>query len=315
MFGVVFFLFLLAWIFLFGVSSNRPGSFFNKGHNAVWLGHSWVGEEKSAEEIENLVKNLEENEIDTVFVHAGPFESDGSIPPETYKYAIDFVDRTKMLNEDIQYQAWLGQIRGVVDLDDPEVRHEMAKQSMILSGLVGFDGIHFDIEPVWDEDHAFIELLKESRELMLEEKIISVALAEFIPQSLIWMTENIYEFENYNSEVNYQNVAQYADQVVVMAYDTGIDRDWLYSWLVKEQTIWLSILLEGKELFVGIPAYDEMTEAFDPKVENIENGIKGIVAGLNNIRSNESNFAGVAIYPYWEIDEEEWQVYKDLWLK
>ncbi|MDA1060189.1 MAG: hypothetical protein O3B47_00145 [bacterium] len=313
--GVIFILFLAIWIFVIGFSSNRPGSFFNTGHNAVWLGHSWVGEEKTDEEIEALVKNLDQNEIDTVFVHSGPFEENGSIDPKTYEYAISFVDRVKAINPNISYQAWLGQIRGNVDLDNADVRHEIAKQSMILSGLVGFDGIHFDIEPVWDGDLAFIELLKESRGLMLEEKTISVALAEFIPQSLIWMTKNIHEFKNYNSEVNYLNVADYADQIVVMAYDTGIDRDWLYIWLVKEQTIWLSNLLDGKELFVGIPAYNEKTEAYDPEIENIENGLKGILAGLNNIRSNENNFAGVAIYPYWEIDDEEWQVYNMLWLR
>ena len=41
----------------------------------------------------------------------------------------------------------------------------------------------------------------------------------------------------------------------------------------------------------------------------------GVINGLNNIRSEEENFAGVAIYPYWEIDENEWAVYEKLWLK
>lgn len=306
---------LLIWIFVFGLSGGRPGSFFNKSHNAIWIAHDWVGMPKTDKEIRDLVNQLNDFEIDTVFVHAGPFDEDGSIDPETYKYAINFIDTAKKIDSDIKYQAWLGQVRNKIDLSDSEIRHEIAKQSLIFAGLIGFDGIHFDIEPVWDEDSDFIEVLKETREMIPEDKIISVALAEFIPQSLIWFTANVHKFENFNSEVNYLNVAVYADQIVVMAYDTGINTDWLYRWLVKEQTIWLSNLLDGKELFVGIPAYEDDKPGFNPEVENIENGLIGIISGLNNIRSSEENFSGVAIYPHWELDDTEWQIYKDLWLK
>ena len=140
-------------------------------------------------------------------------------------------------------------------------------------------------------------------------------MAEFIPNSVVWMTENIHKFKNYNTQVNYTNVAKYADQIVAMAYDTGIKKTWLYKWLVKEQTIWLTHLLNGKEVFIAIPAYDAATGDFDPTIENVQNGLEGIIAGLNNIRSDEKNFAGVAIYPYWKIDDNEWQTYNDLWLK
>lgn len=184
-----------------------------------------------------------------------------------------------------------------------------------MTRLVGFDGIHFDIEPVGDSDLDFINLLKETRETLPQGKIISVALAEFIPNSLIWLLTDFHGFENYNTQVNYSNVAKYSDQIVVMAYDTGIKHGWLYRWLVREQTTWLSALLDGKELFVAIPAYDQQKEDFDPAVENVENGVRGIIAGLNNMRSDEENFAGVAIYPYWEIDANEWKIYEDLWLK
>lgn len=304
---------IFVWIFVIGLSSHRPGSFFNNGHNAVWLGHEWVDENKSLREIQGLVDQLKSAEIDTVFVHTGPILEDGTIDPETYKYAINFIERAKKIEPKINYQAWLGQIRGKIDLGDENVRHNIAKQCLILSDLIGFDGIHFDIEPVWDEDEEFIELLKESREV-LKDKKISVALAEFIPGSLIWFTEKIHTFENVNSEVNYENVAQYADQVVVMVYDTGLSKEWVYRWLVKEQTIWVTNLLD-KEVFIGIPAYEEVKEGFNPDVENMENGLRGIVSGLNNMRSDEEVFAGVAIYPYWEIESDEWKIYEDLWLK
>lgn len=312
-FGIIFIVFVLMWALFIGFSSDQPGQFFNKYNNAVWIGHEWVGEEKSDAEIQALASDFGKHGIGTVFVHAGPFLEDGSIDPETYKYSVNFVEKAKSFDDKIRYQAWLGQIRSKIDLSKAEVRHNIAKQAFIMARLVGFDGVHFDIEPVWDGDEDFIQTLKEARELLTNEKKISVALAEFLPESFIWLTQAIHKFENYNTEVNYKNVAKYADQIVVMVYDTGFDRAWKYIWLVKEETIAVTALFKDKEVFIAIPAYEEVKTGFDPLVENIENGLVGIIKGLNNSRSKEENFAGVAIYPYWEIDDKEWNTFDKLW--
>lgn len=305
------------WYFFIGVSSNQPGSFYNRGNNAVWLDHNWVGEQKSEKEIAELVGSFKKHGIGTVFVHAGPLKSDGTIDPETYRYAIDFLDKSRKFGVGIKYEAWLGQVRGKIDLANEEIRHNVAKQALILSEFMDFDGIHFDIEPVWDGDEDFIKLLKETREMINPKKKISVALAEFIPKYFIFASRWIHEFENFNSEVNYENVAQYADEIVVMTYATGFKHEWLYKWLVKEQTIWVTNLIDTRRVFIGIPAYErsEHDPDFDEKIENIDGGLRGIISGLNNFRSNEENFEGVAIYPYWEIDDEEWKTYDELWLK
>jgi len=311
--GLIFAILCLVWIFVIGISFEKPGYHYNEGHNAVWIGHEWVGEDKSEQEIQQLVLKLKDHEIDTVFVHVGPINVDGTIDPETYKYSIDFIDIAKKFNKDIQYQAWLGQLRGKIDLSDTEVRNNIAKQCIALAQYVEFDGIHFDIEPVWDGDTDFIVLLKEVRELLPEEEKISVALAEYIPGSFVWFTDKIMDLENFNSEVNYKNVAKYADQVVVMVYDTGINNEWLYRWVVQEQTIRVTALLPDNEVFIAIPSYDEEKAGFNPQVENMKNGMQGIVDGMNNFRSNEDSFAGAAIYSFWETDDEEWAQYKNIW--
>lgn len=313
--AIIFTIVILVWTFLIGFSSNQPGRFFNKGHNAIWIGHEWVGENKTDQEIQSLINDLKKYQIDTVFVHVGPLNKEGTIDPKTYKYALNFIDRAKKIDNSIKYQAWLGQLRNKIDLSNPEIRHNIANLSLILADLAGFDGIHFDIEPVWDNDLDFIKLLEEVRNNISEDKVISVALPEFIPQSILWLTENIYSFENFNSEVNYTNVSKYADQIVAMIYDTGIDSEWFYRWFVNEQTIRITNLVEDKEVFIAIPSYADQKEGFNPKVENIENGLLGIIKGLNNFRSNEESFVGVAIYSYWEMDEKEWLTYEDLWLK
>ncbi|MBD3330494.1 hypothetical protein GF354_03105 [Candidatus Peregrinibacteria bacterium] len=313
--GLIIIFSIIVWIFVIGISADQPGSYYNSGHNAVWVGHEWVGEQKSDGEIQQFVRTLEDNRINTVFVHCGPFNNDGTVHHATYRYAFKFLESARKFNENIEYQAWLGQIRSEIDLEDELIQDNIVRQTKIFTDLAGFDGIHFDIEPVWDEDLAFIEVLRKTDEGLKDDKKISVALAEFIPSVFLWMTENIHEYRNYNTEVNYRNVAKYADQIVVMVYDTGINSKNLYEWIVKEQTIRVTSLFDDIEVFIGIPAYEDEKEGFDPGIENIETGLNGVIAGLNNIRSNEKSFSGVSIYPYWEISEKEWEIYSNLWLK
>lgn len=315
--SVVAIVLILIWVFGIGVSTNFSGGYFNKNQNAIWIGHKWVGEPSTTSEIEEMLSELEENGFDTVYVHVGPLKSDGSIDPQTYRYSIDFVTQAKQLAPEMEFQAWLGQLRKKIDLSDPGVRNNAVNQAIIMTQMVGFDGIHYDIEPVWDGDLDFIKLLEETRAAIPEDRVISVALAEFIPGSVIWFVEPVREFQLYSTEVNFENVAQYADQIVVMTYDTSLDEPWLYRWLVQEQTIWVTSLFKDTdtEVYIALPAYDDETPAFDPKVENLENAIHGVVDGLNNLRSNEDNFAGIAVYPYWYIEDEEWEIFQELWLK
>ncbi len=310
--GVLAVLLLFFWIFFIGFSANRPGSFYNKNHNAIWIGHKWVGEKSADKDVLELVSNLKKHGFDTVFVHSGPLKQNGRIDPETYQYAMAFLEKAREYDDEIQYQAWLGQLRKKIDLQDEDVRQNVANTSMILTEMVGFDGIHFDVEPVWDGDIDFIKTLEKTREVMSEDKVISVALAEFIPQSFIWLTNKIHKFEKYNSEVNYENVGEFADQIVVMTYDTGFKDRWIYEWFVREQTIWVTDLYDEKEVFIGIPTYEEVKESFDPEVENMGSGLQGIIDGLNNSRSEEENFAGVAVYANWETEEDEWEIYREL---
>ncbi len=311
---ITFVLFALILTFVVGISAGRKGSFYNKGHNAIWIGHEWVKEEKSLQEVQSLVRDFKTYQIDTVFVHTGPIGPDGKIEPEVFEQAVNFLTNARKFDENIKYQAWLGQIRSKLNLDDPEIRKNTANLCTIMS-MTGYDGVHFDIEPVSDDDIAFIELLKECREAYPQDFTISVALAEFIPQSFLWFTADVLNLENVNSEINYENVAQYADQLIVMTYDTGIKKEWKYKWLIKEEIIRLTTLLPDKEVFIGIPSYEDDKVGFDPDVENVRTGVSGIIMGLNDIRSNKESFAGIAIYPYWEMDGSEWYTFENLWLK
>ncbi|MBT3864916.1 hypothetical protein HOE67_04205 [Candidatus Peregrinibacteria bacterium] len=326
--GAVLVILLMVWVFVFGVKAGKLGAFYNQDHNAIWIGHDWAESEKSDAEIFGLVDKLSRHDIDTIYIHSGPLNSEGGIAPAKYAATVNFVEKVKFARSDMKVLAWLGQLRHKINLGNPDIRRAIVSTCLIFTEMVGMDGVHYDIEPVWDEDEDFIKLLAETREVFDSrldndgrKRILSVALAEFIPDSFIWLTNEVTGFENYNTEVNYLNVAKESDQIVDMVYDTGIDYDYLYKWFVKEQVIWVTSLLggasdedvAGTEFFVGVPSYDEGGEGFDPDVENVGNAMTGIINGLNDIRSEEDFFTGIALYAEWETDDAEWAIIDALW--
>ncbi|PIZ75559.1 hypothetical protein COY05_03675 [Candidatus Peregrinibacteria bacterium CG_4_10_14_0_2_um_filter_38_24] len=311
---VIFFPLVLGLFYFVGVPRFRDYIEYNTGDNAVWAGHEWVEEGKTFYEIKNFVDNLRKHQISNVFLHVGPILENGQIEQKSYVYSSYFLRQAKGINSNIKYQAWLGQIRGKLDLDDENIRRNVANQCRVLAQFIGFDGIHFDIEPMSDDDSGFIKLLEECKQNMSEEKVLSVALPDIIPESFLWYTQNVLKFDNVNSEINYKNVAKYADEIVVMLYDTKLRSDWLYKKFIVEEVSRITSLLKNRKIYFGIPAYEKGSENFDPKIENVKNGILGVIMGLDNARSNLDSFAGIAIYPYWEISDDEWKTFNKLWL-
>jgi len=314
--GLVLLVAILFWIFVIGIRASESGKFFNQKKNAVWIAHEWANWQKSDIEIKTLVARFQSHDVNTLFIHVGPISETGEIAPEVYSEALNFVDMVKSADPDMRVIAWMGQVRNKINLSSAQVRHNILQMCTIFTGMVGMDGVQYDIEPVWDEDEDFILLLKETRELfdgMDRRPILSVALAEFIPRSFVWLSSGFLDLQNYNTEVNYKNVSEYADQIVVMVYDTGVDVDWKYRWIVKEQVIWLTDLIDGPEFYVGIPSYDEKKDGFNPKIENVGNALIGVLDGLNDIRASHENFTGIAVYADWTTDENEWEIYDTLW--
>ncbi len=62
--------------------------------------------------------------------------------------------------------AWIGQLRGKINLEVSDVRRNIVNMTMIFTKMMGMDGVHIDIEPVWDGDKDFIKLLAELRDVL-----------------------------------------------------------------------------------------------------------------------------------------------------
>ena len=306
---------ILAWYFLIGPHGNLEGKDFNQDLNGLWIKHAWVGSGQESSVIEDLALKLAKYDIKYVYIHSGPLDSDGTVPEERYEFAQQFISVLTEKNPDIVPLAWLGQLRSEIDLDDPEIRANVVKTATKMTEA-GFAGVHYDIEPVPHEDTAFLSLLEETRDALVD-KFISVATDEWQPSLISDVVGAILEedIKSYWETEYFQETAQIADQIVVMTYDTSLSEPANYEWLVEQQVIYLTQALApyGAELLIGIPTYEDDKESFDPEVENMETGLKGVIQGLNNKRTTVDTFTGVAIYANWETDESEWDIYEQLW--
>jgi hypothetical protein len=177
----------------------------------------------------------------------------------------------------------------------------------------GFDGVHLDPEPIGSDDQALLRLLREMRSALKENKHLSIAIPARLPvvgempllNHLVWSKEYC------------TAVASEVDSVAAMTYDSAMPAAFLYrSWL-QLQIVSLTQVLDGTQahVYIGIPTSEETTGAHLPWAEDMRAGLRGVVAGLNDRESHPDVITGVAIYPYWETTDDEWQTYTELWLE
>src|SRR5690606_21298437 len=97
--------------------------------------------------------------------------------------ARDLIEAMRRHAPVVRSHAYLGQIRvvdgkGVIDLDDPAVRERVLRTDAAFLDI-GFDGIHYDFEPIYPDDEAFLTLMERTRELTRSRgKVLSAALEQ-----------------------------------------------------------------------------------------------------------------------------------------
>lgn len=293
-------IFLLIAYFFFGFHSSAKKI---EPRLAFWMSHSWS--QGTSENYFELSKKVKELKITDLYFHVGPIEADGTLAKDLniFSPGLDTLSSTNY--------AWIGQIRSKIDLDNPDIRKKIINSSEWLLRQ-GFDGIHIDIEPVKDEDENFFKLLEEFRTALPDTKI-SVAADEWQPDFLSLAVSKMFgaKIESYWTSEQIIRTMEYADQLVLMTYDTGFKDPKLYSWWVEQETLSVSKLIpDGKEFFVGIPSYDEGSN-FNPEAENLKTGLKGFLKGIQNYRSKLDNISGLAIYTYWHMSEDEFNILKN----
>jgi hypothetical protein len=321
-----FFLGLVA-IFLAGTwvwwqAEPRSGG---TGANALWARHQWVGEAHTEAEYRALAGTLRRNRITDVFFHTGPFEADGTVPPAKYTAARSLIEAMRRLAPGVRSQAYLGQIRrqgghGILDLDEPAVRARILATDKIFLDL-GFDGIHYDFEPVYPDDTAFFALLDDTRALTRSrERLLSVALEQL---TLVDAAQPLYRAllpRGWGQQIYYpprateaflRRVADRVDQIAIMTYDVSLPTRSLvgrhFAWHTEHT---LRLIGDRVTVFMGVPTYTPMMGW----AEDLEGAIRGVRRGLDELDHRPVRPYGIGIYADWTTNSVDWELYRANWL-
>jgi hypothetical protein len=302
-------LLVLVAVLIVGYLFWNPGSSVTDGRhdlerNGIWLGHGWLGDDvwfsenardsknfRSQAAILKLKQELDLHGIRDVFPHLTPTTLDGKIPE------VDAV-QTKLFLEQLpnkRVMPWLGGVIGkTVFLNSSNWRKNFVSSvKRLLEQYPKFPGVHLDFEPLPNQDTGFLELLTELRVAIGERTLISVATP--IPRIGFWgWDQNMF-----------QKISSVADQIVPMLYDTTIVFQKPYVALMQ---IWTREILEwsnGKEVLLGVPAWDEPTRSHHPNIENLSNSLRGIHAALE--AEIPKNYAGIALYAHFTLNDARWK--------
>jgi len=290
---------------------------FNHDRNAVWLAHRWLEKEQPTPMMETLLAGLAQRGVSYVYPHLIPFDASGRLPPHNREQMRNFLAVARRVAPEMKVLPWVGGLRvgykrtvqGSVDLTDMAQRQRIVAECR---GLVdeGFDGVHVNVEPIPDGNVDFLSLLRAVKTAVGPDHILSLSATRPGPISLP-VGRNFFWTTGY-----YERVASVADQVVVMAYDTGLPTPILYrryvSYAAEKVTSDFVTSHARARVLVGIPSYDETGIMHRAGVETLENGLLGCVAGLRGVGGG-GTFEGVALYAEWTTEPAEWAVYERVW--
>jgi hypothetical protein len=307
-------------------ATDYPAAHFNNGLNAVWLEHTWSGSLHTSAEYDQLAATLKARQITFVYAHVGPLESNGTIPEDRAPYAQRFAAAMHARLPSLRVLAWIGQNEAasgnapenVVALENSSVRTHIALTATRFVKVYGFDGVHYDIEPIVNNDARFLDLLDETRTALPASAMISIAGQKWAPNATIadWVHQSG-RADAWWTSYYYSRVAAYVDQIAVMTYNTAMPTAPAYSLVVKQQTqnILAAVRSVGRppQVLFGIPTYPGNDRWYHDSAENMASGLAGVTAGLNSDTAS-SPFAGVAIYRFALTSDDSWNTYDRVWL-
>ncbi|NYI05625.1 hypothetical protein [Allostreptomyces psammosilenae] len=292
-----------------------------RGRDAVWLGHAWVDGRRTDADVASFLRPLSTTGIRDLYVHTGPLENDGTLRSDRYPRAEWLIAAVREALPGVRVQSWLGQhlateYPGGLDLDAPRSRENVlgaARQVL----RVGFDGVHYDLEPLHSGGVSWLELMDATWALTREQgRVFSVAVPQIDPlPGLHTVAKALFDHPKWWSQEYFAQTARRADQVAVMSYDTAMVTQGLYGGYVAQQTrLALEVTPPEVDLLMGLPAYHDNTLGHRESAETVAAAIRGVRLELGR-RDVERERFGVALYVDFAATEQDWRSYREGWVE
>jgi hypothetical protein len=291
-----------------------------RGRDAIWLGHAWVDGRKNAADLEQLGARLHGTGIRDLYVHAGPLEHDGSLPPSAYPAAHWLIEAVHRTLPGVRVQAWLGDVLASEGPNGLRLERADSRAAMVRSTRqvldAGFDGVHFDLEPLHSGDAHYLALLDRLRQLTRDRgALLSVAAHQIDPLPALHSAAGaLTGHPKWWSQEFFGQVARRVDQIAVMSYDTGMPLESLYGGYVAQQTsLALQVTPPGTDLLMGLPFFQENAIGHHAWAETVAAAVRGTRLGLGRTDRDRARF-GVALYVDFAARDEDWRAYRVGWL-
>ncbi len=288
---------------------------FDTGANGLWIGHKWytgrevqTGESVPPEDVAHLIARLRAANVRYVFVHVGPARAGGDIEDS----AAPLFAQLRAAYPEGVFLAWLGARLDRIALDQATWRSNIATQNERLR-TEGFDGVHFNIEPLRDAEPGYLELLATVRAQLGDAWIISQAT----PPSALLGIPLAGIGRNFWSAGFYRATMDVANQTVLMAYNANLRFEPIYVAFVRDQTRRLAqwaCAARSHQLLIGIPAFQDTPDAKLSHVENIRTASLGIRSALESFPMRPQCFGGASIYANWVTNDAEWSDFERHWV-
>ncbi|MFI6225087.1 hypothetical protein ACIBEH_31380 [Nocardia salmonicida] len=291
-----------------------------RGKDAVWLGHAWVDGRKTDADIDGLAKLLAGTGVRDLYVHTGPLEHDGSLRDDLAPRARWFVDAVHARLPGIRVQSWLGDIVQP-EFDGLDVESAASRARVVESARrvldYGFDGVHYDLEPIRSGSPGFLALLDATRSVTSAAQVrlsVSAPVIDPLP-GLHSLGSAVADHGKWWSQDYFAEVARRSDQVAVMSYDTAMPTRALYSGYVAQQTeLAAEVTPDGVDLLMGAPAFWADDRGHRGAAETVAAAVRGIRLGLTRADVSRANF-GVAMYVDFAATPQDWADYRRDWCR